>query len=68
MMRATPLLLVLLAGSAIAQTDRPPTEWIIDPTTKCKVANAFPSAAETITWSGPCKDGYAEGQGVAQWF
>jgi len=67
MTRVILLLLVLLAGPALAQDGRPPTEWIIDPTTKCKVANAFPSAAESITWSGPCKDGYAEGEGVAQW-
>src|SRR6185312_12935557 len=67
MTRVILLLLVLLAGPALAQDGRPPTEWIIDPTTKCKIANAFPSAAESITWSGPCKDGYAEGEGVAQW-
>src|SRR5580692_1774764 len=68
MIRHLPIFLVLLAGSALAQSGRPPTQWIIDPTTKCKLANAFPSAAETITWTGACKDGYAEGKGVAQWF
>ncbi len=68
MIRAIPLLLVLLAGPALAQSGRPPTEWITDPNTKCKVANAFPSAAEAIAWTGQCKDGYAEGNGVAQWF
>jgi hypothetical protein len=68
---AIPLLLVLLAGplagSALAETGRPATQWIVDANSKCKIANAFPSAAETITWSGQCKDGYADGQGVAQW-
>jgi hypothetical protein len=72
MLRALSLLLILLAGSlavpALAETGRPPTQWIVDPNSKCKVANAFPSAAETISWSGQCKDGYAEGQGVAQWY
>src|ERR1700738_2588955 len=67
MIRSIPILLVLLAGSAVAQTGRPATQWIVDQNSKCKIANAFPSAAETVSWSGPCKDGYAEGQGVAQW-
>jgi hypothetical protein len=68
MFRVVSLLLILVAGSALAESGRPPTQWIVDPNSKCKIANAFPSAAETITWSGPCKDGYAEGKGVAQWF
>ena len=46
MIRSLPIFLVLLAGSAFAQSGRPPTQWIIDPNTKCKVANATPSAAE----------------------
>jgi hypothetical protein len=68
MKRFLTLVLVVLSGSAMAQSGRPPTQWIVDPDTKCKVANAYPSAAETITWKGPCKDGYAEGKGIAQWY
>jgi len=68
MIRSLSIFLVLLAGSALAQSGRPATQWIVDPNTKCKVANATPSAAETLTWSGTCKDGYADGKGVAQWF
>ncbi len=72
MLRVRSLLLILLAGSlavpALAETGRPLTQWIVDQNSKCKIANAFPSAAETATWSGPCKDGYAEGQGVTQWY
>ena len=41
--------------------------WIADQR-GCKVANTFPREGETITWSGPCKDGYADGDGVVQWF
>src|SRR3954451_17182422 len=41
--------------------------WIADKR-GCKVANTFPRAGESITWSGPCKDGYADGEGVMQWF
>lgn len=67
MYRSLALLVVLISGTAMAETGRPLTQWIIDPNTKCKIANAFPSAAETIAWSGSCKDGYADGRGVAQW-
>lgn len=43
------------------------TNWIADKR-GCKVANPFPREGETITWSGECKDGLANGQGVLQWF
>jgi hypothetical protein len=33
----------------------------------CKVWNWRPVAGETVTWSGACKDGYAEGPGIVQW-
>jgi hypothetical protein len=41
--------------------------WIAD-SKGCKVANTFPRPGETITWSGTCKDGFADGDGVLQWF
>lgn len=41
--------------------------WIADKR-GCKVANPFPREGESITWSGECKDGFATGQGVLQWF
>jgi hypothetical protein len=41
--------------------------WIADKN-GCKVANPFPRPGETITWSGECKDGLAQGQGVLQWY
>jgi hypothetical protein len=34
----------------------------------CKVFNPRPKEGERITWSGPCKDGFAEGTGVLQWY
>jgi hypothetical protein len=34
----------------------------------CLVINPLPMAHETIKWSGPCKDGYADGEGVLEWF
>lgn len=33
----------------------------------CKIANPNPKPDETVTWSGNCKDGFAEGEGVMQW-
>jgi hypothetical protein len=61
---------LLLAGlctcfPAVAVEDD--VSWIADKR-GCKVANTFPRAGESITWSGPCKDGYADGEGVMQWF
>ncbi len=41
--------------------------WIADKR-GCKVANPFPRPGETITWSGECKNGFAQGQGVLQWY
>ncbi len=41
--------------------------WIADQS-GCKVANPFPQPGETITWSGECKKGKADGEGLLQWF
>ena len=41
--------------------------WITD-SNGCKVWDSLPSANETVTWSGPCKDGFAEGSGTLVWF
>lgn len=41
--------------------------WIQDQN-GCKVANPNPQAQETVTWSGACEDGQANGEGVLQWF
>ena len=57
--------LALTVGTRLAAADE--TEWIADKR-GCKVANPFPRAGESITWSGPCKNGFADGQGILQWF
>ncbi len=41
--------------------------WIADVKTGCKVWNPHPSAGETVRWTGPCKNGFAEGKGVLDW-
>jgi hypothetical protein len=42
--------------------------WIADTRTGCRVWNADPRPAESVTWSGDCVDGLATGRGTAQWF
>jgi hypothetical protein len=34
----------------------------------CLVWNVFPVPDESASWSGPCRDGVAEGSGVLRWF
>jgi hypothetical protein len=34
----------------------------------CKVINPHPVFWERISWTGPCKDGYADGPGTLEWF
>ncbi len=41
--------------------------WIADDK-GCKVANPYPQPKESITWTGRCEEGFAEGEGVLQWF
>jgi len=62
-------ILAFLAGSvaASAAPSDDDVAWIADKR-GCKVANTFPRAGETITWSGACKNGYANGEGVLQWY
>jgi hypothetical protein len=56
----------LLGGRAQAAPEED-TGWIADKR-GCKVANPFPRPGESITWSGECKNGFAQGQGVLQWY
>jgi hypothetical protein len=63
---------VLLAGACVlpaaatAQAVNP--GWIADSKTGCKVANPKPIPSESISWSGRCVNGIADGPGVLQWF
>jgi hypothetical protein len=41
--------------------------WIADPSSGCKMWNPQPSPGETVSWSGACKDGFAEGKGKLDW-
>jgi hypothetical protein len=44
-----------------------PKEWLPD-SKGCKIWNPNPHPNETITWSGGCANGLAEGEGVLVWF
>ncbi len=64
--------LVALALPALAQADNPrnnpaPPDWITATNQPCKIWNPSPQPNESVTWSGPCEDGYASGEGVLHW-
>lgn len=42
--------------------------WIADAKTGCRVANPKPIPSESISWSGACRSGMADGPGVLRWF
>jgi hypothetical protein len=42
-------------------------EGYISDNNGCKIANPNPKPDERVTWSGNCKDGFADGEGILQW-
>jgi hypothetical protein len=66
MVRLASILVLTGAGTAYAQ-GAPGSDWIADPRTRCRIWNAEPQPNESITWSGACRDGYAQGAGTLQW-
>jgi len=58
--------LMLISVSAFGQSVQP--GWIADARTGCKVWDANPQPDESISWSGACRNGLAQGRGVLQWF
>ncbi len=60
--------LLFVALQAMAQTDKPTRpDWITTTNKPCKVWNPQPQPDESVTWSGPCKDGFASGKGILLW-
>ncbi len=43
-------------------------DWIADARTGCKVWDPNPQPNESVTWSGACQNGLAQGRGVLDWF
>ncbi len=42
--------------------------YITSTDSHCKVSNPTPKENETITWSGECVNGFANGKGTVQWY
>lgn len=55
----------LHVGSAAAESI---AGWLSDPRTGCRIWDSGHEADETISWSGACAGGVAQGRGVLQWF
>jgi hypothetical protein len=41
--------------------------WIADSNNGCRIWNNFPQMNDNVSWEGLCKDGYADGYGIARW-
>lgn len=57
-------LLCLIGTASGAQAQQ---GWITD-ANGCKIANPNPRPTESVKWNGACVDGFADGQGVMQWY
>lgn len=57
----------LLCRSAVYAQSLPPGSFVADPKSGCKVWNPHPQANESVTWSGACANGFAQGAGNLQW-
>jgi hypothetical protein len=56
-----------LGWSAAYGQASPTGDFVADPKSGCKVWNPHPLADETVSWSGGCVDGLAQGAGSLQW-
>jgi hypothetical protein len=59
-------LLALLACPSYGDT--PQSGWTIDTKAGCRVWNPRQMPNESVTWSGKCENGYAQGKGIEQWY
>jgi hypothetical protein len=58
--------LLLVSVPALGQTKL--GDWFADDRTGCKVWDTNPQMNESVTWSGACQNGLAQGLGTLQWF
>src|SRR3954465_13807630 len=66
--RVTCAVIAVLCTSAASVVAQPAlAEWLSD-SRGCKVANPHPQPIEAISWSGGCRNGYADGPGTIRWF
>lgn len=71
MIRLAMVVVGLAGASAAAQSAEcpgGPPGWIAAQGSGCRLWNPCHQGEETITWSGACDSGVADGRGVAQWF
>ncbi len=55
--------------SIAEQNPSPVTEtYITSSNNQCKINNPYPQTNETVTWSGDCVNGFADGYGTVQWY
>ena len=61
---------VLILAAALAPRAAQAAEpgWVTDKRAGCKVWDRDPDPKDTITWSGRCQNGMAQGPGVVEWF
>ena len=57
----------LMSASVCFAQKNTDTTWI-QTSSGCKVYNPHPVKNETITWTGPCVDGFAQGHGALTWY
>ncbi len=57
--------MLFVGVSAYAQDSEVPT---IADKNGCKVYNPMPQEEESIRWDGRCKDGFADGTGILDWY
>jgi hypothetical protein len=57
----------LAAVLIVAPTGARAGEWIADAKSGCQVWNPSPQLEETVSWSGGCSNGRAEGPGTVEW-
>lgn len=66
--------MILLLGSLFAGTlfaapvGQETGVWVKDQSSQCQLWNSYPKPNESVIWSGACKDGYADGLGIAEWY
>src|SRR6266446_6345392 len=59
--------LILAAALAPRVVQAAEAGWVTDKRTGCRVSDPDPDPKDTITWSGRCQNGIAQGPGVVEW-
>ena len=59
--------MALLIGTVTTATPAHAGAWVVDSKSGCQIWNPNPQLDESVSWSGSCANGHAEGRGVAQW-